>query len=357
MLFYTLLILTSLALVVLSLYLNKKTRLTVCIVVSSILGIIASIRGYVGTDTYAYHRQFNVINDIEVSYFDASIKYFIVEPVFMLLAKLVYFVNGDSFSYLACIGVLQTILLILIIRKLENPSLFLIFYIPSIYINNHFNILRASTALLLILLSMIYINEGGIKFYLTLLASVLCHYTAIIIVVYVLLYKKLKDKRYISSIALMFILVLCIMVITTMLSDLILVKYGKYALDDFKIQDSSFGFGLLLQLLLYLCIGISLYKTNLSAAIFFVVPAILLKYLTLHLSLVGRIESFILPMLILLVANTKKSDAQRLFAYSSYLIIMLSLINAFGVLAELSKTDMQALDSPYIPYHTFIGID
>lgn len=349
MIFYSLLLLSSIILVFFSQFVGKRRSMKLCILVTLVLGAVASLRGYVGTDTYSYHLQFDWITSQE--YFDA--KLLIIEPAFVLIAKLVELVGGDSFAYVASIGILQTLLIIFILRRIERPEPFLIFYIATFYINFHFNIIRASTATLFIMISLMWIKEGGYKFLIPLWASVFFHYTAILFVAYVMLYKQFKEKKYVYLPLLILLILAAVFGIITMFSDVLYLKYGGY-LEDLEVV-RGLGIGLLLQLVLYVGLGVITFKRSKMDMIFFALPVVLIKILSVPYPILGRLEAFSLPLFLLVLTKDAVYSWQR--ELSSGILVVLSLLNVYSVVSGLPAADTQGGDlahisSPYIPYHT-----
>jgi len=322
--------------------------------VSLILGVIASLRGFVGTDTFSYHLHFELIKSFEL--FDkGSLK---IEPAFVAIAKLVELYGGDSFTYISFIGILQTLLLIYLLRRLERPALFLIFYIATFYISFHFNIIREATSLLLIMISLTWIKEGGRMFFITLLASFFFHYTAILFVPYVLLYKLFTERKYVSLIWLIPTILVVIFGVLTLFSDVLNAKYEGYANEEGLESARDLGMGLLLQLFLYIGLGVTLFKRGKTDLIFFVLPVILIKILIVRYPLLGRLEMFFNISLLCLL--TKDAVKGWQLEFSSVILVALSLLNIYGTLHILSNEDAQKNDlihslSPLIPYHTLFS--
>jgi len=354
MIFYSLLLLSSMTLVCFSKFIEKRLGVYLCVVVFIILGAIASLRGYVGTDTYSYHIQFEQINTQEN--YDAMT--FLNEPAFVAIAEFVKFTGGNSFAYVSFIGILQTLLVIFILRKIERPALFLMFYIATFYLEFHFNIIRESTSTLLILISLLGIREGGPKFFIPLLSSILFHYTAIFVVAYVLIYKQFLENKYIYAALLLLLLSAVIYEVVTVFYDLLYIKYKFYLEEDMGVEQ-KLGIGVLLKLCLYIGLAITLLKRSPLDIIFFVLPLVLIKLLMVNYPIVGRAESFILPILILILTKDAEKGWRR--ELSRVCFVALSILNVYGVIYTISNENLQPLDfehsmSPYIPYHTLLEV-
>ncbi len=354
MIFYLLLLLSSMALIFLSQYAGKRLGLFSCAFVTVVLGAVASLRGYVGTDTYSYHLHFELIKSTE-GFGAVALG---IEPGFVLIGKLISFAGGDSFAYISFIGVLQTLLVLFIIRRIERPHLFLFFYTATFYLSFHFNILRASTSLLLILVALLWIKEGGFRFYFVLFLSVLFHYVAALIVFYVLLYKECKEKRYIAGATVLLVGAAAVYGAMSVFENVV-VKYGMYLQGDF-VMERDFGIGLLLQIILYLGLGLTLLKQGVPDFIFFALSLAALKYLAVDYPIMGRLESYVLPMLMLVLTRDAATGWRR--HVSGAIIVALGMLNVYGVLSGLYAESGGVFDpvhsaSPYIPYHTVWGIE
>lgn len=356
MMFYLLLLLSGVVVTFVSQYAgSKRAGTSLCLAVVVVLGAVASLRGYVGTDTYTYHLQYEAIDSQD----DAATKFLIAEPAFVVLAGLVGMAGGNSFVYVAAIGVLQTLLLIFILKRIGRPALFLMFYVATFYLNFHFNIIRASTAALIIMMSFLWINEGGPKFYLTLWSSIFFHYTAIAVVIYVLLYKQVAEKKYASAVFSIFLVLLMIgWASQSILNDALYFKYGEYWQAEL-LDERAFGIGFLLQLLLYAGLVAAMFMRSTINGVFFALPVMFIKLSAVYYPIVDRVEGYILPLFILLL--TKDVIKSSITDLSPAVITVLSLLNVYGATYGLAATDKQALDeahraSPYVPYHTMFDI-
>jgi hypothetical protein len=350
MLFYMLLLLSSMALTFFSVYAGRGLCIKLCLMIEVVLGIIASIRGYVGTDTFAYHTQFEVISRFN-TLDENTLR---IEPAFIAIARFIELFGGDSFGYVLSIGVLQTCLLMFILRRLERPSLFLVFYIATFYISFQFNILREGTSLLLIAISLIWIKADESKFFFTLLASIFFHYSSLLFVPYLLLYKKFLKKERVSMLSILIILMI-IFGAAILLGDIINDKYEIYA-DEDQGGMSDFGFGLLLNLSLWILLGVILFKKNKIDVIFFILPIVLTKMLMVRYPIFYRIEFFFTFSLILLLTKNTVKDRE------SVIISVISLLNVYGKLNGIFSEQFKSYDlahslSPYIPYHTLFDIN
>ncbi len=211
---------------------------------------------------------------------------------------------------------------------------------------------------MLILIALLWIKVGGLKFYFVLWSSVFFHYAAILVVAYVLFYKQFRERKYISGVLILLMSLMVMYGAITMFGDVIIAKYSQYLQGDFAVK-RDFRIGLLLLIFLYLGLGLTLLKQSTLDFIFFVLPLVVIKYFALDYPIMGRLESFILPMLMLVLTKDVIKSWRR--DISSVIIVILSIINVYGVLSGLSIGRDGVFDavhsaSPFIPYHTFWGI-
>lgn len=333
---------------------SRSLGLKICLFTFAILGVTASFRGYVGTDTYAYHSQFQQI----ASESDLEKIFLIAEPAFVVIAKCIVLIGGNSFTYIFVIGILQMLLVMYILTKLERPGLFLIFYIATFYINSHFNIIRASTASLILLVSLLGMREGGCRFHVPLWASLLFHYTSILLIAYILMYKQIKEKNYVTALVVTTILSLCAFSYFVPLMDLFTLKYALYLEEEIEVN-RSIGIGLFVQLLLYMGLSAVLLFKHKTEAMFWLLSVVIIKLYTLSFPILGRVEAYFLSVLILLL--TKDSFSGWKHQLIVLILVAISIMNAYGVVSGLPRADAEIKDfehnmSPYIPYHTAIDV-
>ncbi|MGI2072221.1 EpsG family protein [Shewanella baltica] len=161
-----------------------------------IIFLIAGLRGDVGQDTYSYQLQYDSLTSPEAFLFQLNraepILYFIMYPY-----KLIF----DNFfgytGFLLLISLLQTILLSYATKEMYHRSTFLAIYIVIIYLDYHFNVLRASLALLFFLCSLRVVNNDSKKSIVFYILALLSHFSALIFLPVLLVSFKLKPRHYI----------------------------------------------------------------------------------------------------------------------------------------------------------------
>ena len=182
------------------------------------------------------------------------------------------------------------------------------------------------------------------------------HYSSILFVPYILLYKQLKEKQFVSLLLLTLIILALSFGIITLLADVFIEKSSGYAVES-KLIETKFGTGIgfLLKLSLYVGLAVTLIKGSKLDVIFFVLPLILIKILIIPYPLLGRVEIFFSVSFLLLLTQDAVKGWQR--KVSREIIVALSLLNVYGTLQSISEGDAQPNDlahslSPYITYHT-----
>ena len=156
-----------------------STRQRKRIVLFSVFALtcFAALRGYVGTDTGAYHSMFSNFSNESLADVLG-----VVEPIFALLIKAAATFSDDSFVFVVLIALIQGLLLARVATTSNNPLDFLAIYVTIFYLNFHFNIVRAGTAILFLILAMRVPKEDDnqTKFYALGVAAILAHYSAVI---------------------------------------------------------------------------------------------------------------------------------------------------------------------------------
>jgi hypothetical protein len=137
--------------------------------------------------------------------------------------------------------------------------------------------------------------------------------------------------------------------------DLIYTKYRFYIETD-MMEERKFGIGLVLKLCLYIGLAITLIRRNSLEIIIFLFPLVLIRLSMLAYPILGRVESFVLPLFILILTNNDRITYKK-----DLIIIALCMVNVYGVISTISRNDALPLDSvhsasPFIPYHTLFEI-
>jgi len=319
------------------------------------LTFFAAMRGLVGTDTYAYHTMFTEFGDENLS--DIIL---IVEPMFAALIKVTALLSDDPFVFTALIGLIQGFLLAQVVATSKHPLDFLLIYATIFYLSFHFNILRAGTAILLLILAMRIPKEDKNQsmFYVFGVTAILFHYSAIIGFLPLLIFR-LATTRSRAMIVALLVSFLAFTYYAIPAGELVPVRYLAYA--DILAADasSSISLSLVLGLPLYLMLYISaVNRANLFVLTLVFVVWLAIRWLTSVFSLVGRVEVIINSLLLFSIIEFALTGWR--YKLRKVAIIGLTVMWFAGSLVGL-KEESAILDnlgvttgiysmSPYVPY-------
>lgn len=193
-----------------------------------ILFLIAGFRGDVGQDTYNYQLQYDLMSDWNSFLYQISV----AEPFLYLIMyyyKLIFDGLFGFTGFLVIISLLQVVLLSYATKEMYHRATFLAFYFMIIYVEYHFNVLRASLAVLFFLCSLRVGYNNKIKSILFLILAILSHLSILIFSPILLINFKLKYRHYIFIAS--FLIVLGVGV-NLFFNDLISNKIRNYSLLD-----------------------------------------------------------------------------------------------------------------------------
>jgi hypothetical protein len=317
-----------------------------------VLAAFASLRGYVGTDTYAYHEMFQDFRQDSLLEIAGA-----VEPVFAAIIKMVSSVSKSSFIFVGVVAIIQSVVLYAIIVRHSQPLLFLGLYTATFYINFQFNILRAGLAALLLVLALSYTLGGSrLKSFGSGLLSMLSHYSSVLFLVPISL---IGQKFRWGMVWLLASLLVGGLVIWTLVGEGRWVQYLSY-LVLYDADDSvQYGFGLFVAFGLYAII-FSLQVTRQN--VIMLLAIFLLWYFTRlasnYFMFVDRIE--IVVNIILLYLVSQKPDRRRNQTSVTIACMMLIALNLYGSLKGLEAADLSTrgasaaefgrISSTYLPY-------
>lgn len=331
---------------------QRKQVTLVCVFA---LTCFSALRGYVGTDTYAYHSMFSDFSNENLGDVLG-----VVEPVFALLMKTVALFSDNSFVFVVSISVIQGLLLARVAATSKNPLDFLAIYVAIFYLNFHFNIVRAGTAILLLILAMRVPKEESdqTKFYAFGVAAVMAHYSAVIGFVPLLLVR----QRAANSKTLFFSLIVLTFGAAYYFVTAVESPLGKYlAYADLLAPDvtNSVSLSFILGVPLYLLLYISaVNKQNRVGLTLLFTVWLVARWLTSVFTLFGRVEIIINALLLFsIIELVLVGWKQRLRKIA---VIGLTVMWLFGSLLGLQEetsimdglgiSDGLYLMSPYIPY-------
>jgi hypothetical protein len=325
-----------------------------CLVV---ITLFAGMRGYVGIDTYAYHTLF--INARTESLWDVLAH---VEPFFALLIKLTQLLSDHAFLFTGLIALVQGFVLFKVIEGSRAPADFLAVYISSFYLAFEFNILRAGTSILfLILTSRRMQNRSQSPFYLYGIVAITCHYSAVLAFLPMLFMKAEGAK---AKIKLVLVLLSALVGIYAfiILNDVQFQKYLFYFVDlrtNVPPSYMALTFRVLTYLVLLICIAD---KKN-----YLVTTGLFLVWLMLRLAMISfvfidRIEIIISALLLFAALEYKLSGWRSKVRAVALVLVVLgglySSIKGLSIPDEELTRGVITLDedhnmSPYIPYKFF----
>lgn len=208
----------------------------------SVIFLVAGLRGDVGQDTYNYQLQYDSMVGLD-SLFEQLNK---AEPILYLIMypyKLLFDDFWGFTGFLLLLSLMQTVLLSYATKKMYHRSTFLAIYLVIIYLEYHFNVLRASLALLFFLCSMRAVTTSRKKSIVFFILALLSHLSALVLFPVLLVSLKLKPRYYIFMGGALVGVGACV---TIFFGDYIYSKFLGYNLFD----TSSFDFPFLVSILL-----------------------------------------------------------------------------------------------------------
>lgn len=225
MIFYLILTITLFLILYLASKANSKYQSIYYFVFFTILFLVAGLRGDVGQDTFNYQQHYINLNDFNDFLMILSSK----EPFLYIIMypHKIYF--DDYTGFLLLVSLLQITLLSYATKGMYHRATFLAIYILVIFLEYHFNLLRASLSLLFFLCSLRVAETNKKKSILFFCLALFSHLTALIFLPILLLSLKLKVRHFIFIISFF----LCtVIVVAIFFSEIILYKISAYGLLD-----------------------------------------------------------------------------------------------------------------------------
>ena len=323
-----------------------------------VLTLFSALRGYVGTDTYSYHLMFLDNSTENISNIASS-----VEPFFALWIKIFSLITDSSFIFIASISVIQGALLTKLVATSKKPAIFLLVYIALFYINFQFNILRAGTAILLLVLANRISDENANqkKFYFFGVTAVLIHYSAAIgLLPMLFIMQKNRNARFLAAILISVVLVFAYYFLIGNEA-----LYGKYVVYSVELSsdisdatNKSFVFSLPIYILLYASV---VEKRNFLKVTLLFLVWFILRWATTFFVLVSRAEVVVNALLLFFVIEHVSTGWRN--KIRNIALVGLVVMWLYGTLMVLQDDDSTvsgsiALDenhlmSPFNPYKFF----
>lgn len=316
------------------------------------LTLFSAVRGFNGTDTYSYHLMFS--DNLSTPLLE-MIKN--VEPLFAFILILISIITDNSFAFIAFISLIQGLIVVKLIKTSKQPILFLILYVSVFYFDFEFNILRAGTAILLLVLATRYIDcQERMAFYICCVAAVLMHYSVLFAIVPLIYLKEdgLQARIFLTAMAL-----LAAFVVSKYLIDQsrmgIFIKY----FETFERgQVFQFGLGFFAIQALYIIYGMSfIRKDKLFIPAFFLLVWVAMMWAGIYFSYVDRIGVVASAVFLFLGLEDELSSEKKTMRIIA--LAGISCLALFGNLANMESISMATeLDpsyafSPYVPYKFF----
>lgn len=329
---------------------DKQKWFAVCGVIT--ITLFAAVRGFNGTDTYSYHLIFS--ENVSTPLIELVR---IIEPLFALLLKFISIVTENSFVFIAFVSAIQGLILVKLVCTSKKPIIFLLVYVAIFYFEFEFNILRAGTAiLLLVLASRCIASPRSRGFYVYGSAAVLMHYSALFGLL-PLVYLK-EDRLWVRVLFTILSLLAALIVFDYLLDQSRLGIFARYL--DFFVKDqlSQFGFGFYVIQLLYLLFYFSIVKReNFAIQTFFLVIFVMMLWLGLSFAYIDRINVIISALFLFLgieVDVAARRNQIRIIALAGIILVGLfgNLTTMEGV-STSTELEPNYAASPYIPYRFF----
>ena len=332
--------------------LPRTSQRAVVFALVSVLTAFAALRGYVGTDTGAYHTMFE-------RYADESTLEVLgaVEPMFALLLKGVSLLSDSSFAFVVAISLVQAVLLLTVLARHQDPATFLALYTSTFYLSFHFNVLRASVAALLLLLAIDHLrSRETIKFYSVGVLSMLAHYSAAFFVL-----PMTAMRRNLATGLLLFatLSAAALGIIYLLASDGRLLQYALYVATIDATDGAQYGAGLLALFVLYLVIYLcTLSRSNVRPLTLLFAAWCVVRVASNYYQFIDRVEVVLNLVLLFLMTGHQPSGQAK--AVRQVALLLLVLLNLYGTLNGLEASDRGAVEgfdtdpsrynSAYLPY-------
>lgn len=260
----------------------------------TVLFLVAGLRGDIGQDTFNYQQHYINLVDFESFLIILSQK----EPLLYVIMYPHKSLFDDYTGFLLCISLLQVSLLCYATKDMYHRSAFLAIYILVIFMEYHFNLLRASLALLFFLCSLRAAETNKKKSLMFYLLALTSHLTALMFLPILLISLKLKIRHFIFLIS---FFVGVGVVVFIFFGEIILYKISAYNLLDtsgFKIplvvilllvfswfsflSNKKISFKLIFTLLVFTCAFFMSAFSDIAYRIYFMAFTVLLYFTFEH---------------------------------------------------------------------------
>ncbi|VEB76576.1 Uncharacterised protein [Providencia rustigianii] len=162
-------------------YKSSHARYFISIAVVFMLSLLPSLQYGVGSDYFSYERIYNNTNILEYYYKNNEI-------AFYYLVKIVRYFDFDSKFFFIIISILQSLLIISSFNILKRHGynlviIFFLFFTVTNLLHTQMNIIRASFAIYLFILALLYkLENKKIKFLFFIIIAILFHKSAFVVI-------------------------------------------------------------------------------------------------------------------------------------------------------------------------------
>lgn len=280
-----------------------------------------------------------------------------IEPLFALLIRVSAVVSKSPFFFTAFVSIVQGLILVKLINTSKRPATFLLVFIAAFYCDFEFNVLRAGTAIMLLVLASRYVDcVQKRSFYSYGVAAVLTHYTAII---GLLLLVYIKER---NALARMFVSALALIASWLILNYLIdSARLGVlifYASEIERDEGLKVGVGFYALQVLYMLLFLSVVnRVNWTSRTILFLSWLIMMWAGLTFGYVDRLKVMISALFLFLSIESNLVGWKKDVHYIALVgIAMLSLFGGLKTMEESSaSTDVgfNQLASPFVPYRVF----
>jgi len=328
----------------------QNKLLGICIFI--IIVLFSGLRGLVGSDTQSYLKYYNYAKDIN----DAQYLLLLFEPLFVFLMHTIHYIHDSNFTFIFIYSLFQGLLFYLIFTKIDN-KIFILCYVLLFFIEFHFNTIRAGTAALCLLYSVVTKNDKA-KVAFALIAP---GFHVSILLFYPIFFLRIRLIYSITTLTIIALLLYSYQDI----SSLILGKMFSY--EDYLTSNSSSFSKIYLMYIAYIAVTLLSIK-NLSKE-FCITGLIIMALFSLAMIYPIAYRGIVLGWVLyfyFLSRDLTSSNQTGLFKYYLYpLLIVLSFTNIIYIINESDRVsdrisvDLSAdvLDSTYIPYKFYWNDD
>jgi hypothetical protein len=334
---------------------GRRSQFIASAMIVFFVALFAVLRGMVGTDTYSYHEMY--INYREEDFFYGVSA---IEPLFLVVIKLVGFLGGGSYVFVAIVGVVQVIALYWIVARSGSPAMLLAIYVSTYFLTFHFNIIRGGCAALFVACAFLCAkSENRIAFYVFCILSVGFHYSSVLYIPFLFIFRSGFNIN-----SLWYVIVASVLLLAGIflfVGESQLLKYYSYFLFFDSEEAASYGAGFYLMLLMLGVVFYSTFRGRMSVGgVLFFLLLVMVRWLGNYYSIFGRIGIVIGLLFFIWVFSVRANE--KISSIRGLAVVGLVILNLYGSLSGLMVVDQGSrgvvLDqshsmSPYVPYKFF----